>query len=241
MIPVLLKDVRGFFNSLTAYLVIGVFLSATGLLVWVFPETSVLEYGYADMTAFFTVSPFVFVFLIPAVTMRSFAEEKKSGTLDLLLSKPVKEWSLVMAKFFSSLLLLVVSLVPTTIYYFTIVSLGSPPGNLDTPGIIGSYLGLVLLGAAFCAIGVWSSSLTSNQIIAFVLAAFSCFVLYQGPDSVAVLLDSGFSLSLKQMGMLEHYDSMGRGMIDSRDVLYFLSVVTLFLLLTKTVISSRRW
>jgi ABC-2 type transport system permease protein len=242
MIQVFKKDFNGFLNSLIAYIVIGVFLTGMGLLMWVFPETSVLDYGFADMDTLFSLAPYVFIFLIPAITMRSFAEEKKSGTMELLLTHPLTDWDIVLGKFLACLLLVFFAILPTLIYYVSVYMLGSPSGNIDTAGVMGSYFGLVLLAGVFCAIGVLASSLTANQIIAFVIAAFLCFILFTGFDSLA-LLDpwSGNVLLIKQLGVLYHYESLSKGLIDSRDVIYFLSVSFVILLLTKTVISSRSW
>jgi len=242
MIRVFAKEFNGFLNSLIAYIVIGVFLTGIGMLMWVFPETSILDYGYADMDTLFSLGPYVFVFLIPAITMRSFAEEKKMGTMEFLLTKPLSEWGIIIGKFLACFALVAVAVMPTLIYYCSVYLLGEPVGNVDTPGVIGSYIGLLLLGGAFCSIGVFASSITPNQIVSFVVAAFLCLVFYSGFDSFSSLVAQGaWALQIKQFGILEHYGSMGRGLIDSRDVLYFLSITGLMLLLTKTILSSRQW
>ncbi len=242
MIQVIAKEFNAFLNSLIAYVVIGVFLSGMGLLMWVFPETSVLEYGYATMDTLFSLGPYVFIFLIPAITMRSFAEEKKSGTMELLLTKPLADWDIVLGKFFACFLLVLFALIPTIIYYFSISALGNPVGNMDTPGVVGSYIGLALLGALFCSIGIVSSSITSNQIIAFILAAFFCFIFFTGFESIATLnIWSANVLVIKQLGIVYHYEALSKGLIDSRDVIYFLSVTTMMLLISKTILSSRSW
>lgn len=239
MTHILIKELNSFLNSLIGYLVVVVFLTAMGLLMWVFPETSVLDYGYADMDTLFSMGPYVFIFLVPAITMRSLAEEKKLGTLELLMTKPLTESDIVLGKFFASLLLVVIALVPTVIYYFTIYQLGNPAGNLDTPGVIGSYIGMILLGGVFCSIGIFASSITPNQIVSFMVAAFLCFVFYMGFDSLAALFDQG--LLVKQLGILYHYESMSRGLIDSRDLIYFFSITGIMLLSAKIVLSSRSW
>jgi ABC-2 type transport system permease protein len=236
------KEFTGYLNSLIAYIVIGVFLTAMGLLVWVFPETSVMEYGYADLGTFFSLAPFVFIFLIPAITMRSFAEEKRAGTMELLLTRPLHDWDIILGKYLASFALVAFSILPTIIYYFSLWLLGDPAGNIDTSGVMGSYIGLLLLGSVFCAIGLLASSLTSNQIVAFILAAFLCFLVFSGFDSLASLnLWSAQVLLVKQLGILYHYESLGKGLIDSRDLVYFVSASGLFLVITKTVISSRTW
>ena len=235
------KEVNSFLNSLIAYLVIGVFLTSMGLLMWVFPDTNVLDYGYADMETIFRLGPYVFMFLIPAITMRLFAEEKKAGTLELLLTRPLSEVQLIGGKYMAGLFLVFFTLLPTILYYFSIAALGNPPGNIDTAGVLGSYVGLLLLGAAFTSVGVFCSALTENQIVAFILAVFFCFFLYTGLSSVAAINTWGrFSLWLDQLGMLYHYNALSKGLIDSRDVVYFISIILLFLLLTRLKINTRK-
>jgi ABC-2 type transport system permease protein len=242
MLHVLAKEFNSFLNSLIAYVVIGVFLTAIGLLMWVFPETAVLDYGYADLDTLFSLGPFVFIFLIPAITMRSFAEEKKAGTMELLQTKPLTDWDIILGKFFASFLLVLTALAPTVIYYFSVSALGNPPGNIDTPGVIGSYIGLALLGAVFSAIGILASSVTPNQIVSFISAAFLCFMIFSGFDSLATLdIWQGTGLTIKQMGLLYHYESLGKGLIDTRDVIYFVSVTGLMLLLTRIIVGARAW
>lgn len=242
MIRVLTKEFSSFLNSLIAYVVIGVFLTGIGLLMWVFPETSVLDYGYADMDTLFSLGPYVFIFLIPAITMRSFAEERKAGTMELLLTKPLTDWDIVLGKFLACFLLVLFALIPTLIYYFSIRALGSPAGNIDTPGVIGSYVGLALLAGVFCSVGMVASSITSNQIVAFILAAFLCFLVFSGFESVSTLdVWSNNTLFIKQLGILYHYEALSKGLIDSRDVIYFISIGGLMLLISKTILSSRSW
>ena len=242
MIQIFTKELNGFLNSLIGYTVVGFFLVAVGLLMWVFPETSVLDYGFAEMETLFSLGPFVFIFLVPAITMRSFAEERKMGTLEWLLTKPLKEGSLVLGKFFASWCLVCLSLLPTILYYVTLVQLGSPQGNIDTSGVIGSYLGLILLGAIFCCLGIFASTLVTNQIVSFILGAFLCYIFYSGFESASMLFQEGATvLFIKQVGMVYHYESLGRGLIDSRDVVYFLGLGGIFLLSAKTVLSSRSW
>ncbi|HEY0772330.1 MAG TPA: gliding motility-associated ABC transporter permease subunit GldF [Sphingobacteriaceae bacterium] len=242
MLQILAKEFSSFFTSLIAYIVMSVFLTAIGLLMWVFPETSVLDYGYADMFTLFSLGPYVFIFLIPAITMRSFAEEKKGGTLEILFTKPVSDWEIILGKYFACLLLVVLTLVPTLVYYFSISALGNPAGNIDTPGVIGSYIGLIFLAGAFSAIGVFASSITPNQIVAFILAAFLSYLLFAGFESLAMLnVWSSSALMIKQLGLMYHYDSLGKGLIDSRDLIYFVSVIALILLVTRINLGTRTW
>lgn len=242
MIQVLVKEFNSFLNSLIAYVVIGVFLTGIGLLMWVFPETSVLEYGYADMETLFTLGPYVFIFLIPAITMRSFAEEARGGTLELLLTKPLTDWDIILGKFFACFLLVVLVVVPTVIYYFSVYALGNPVGNVDTPGVMGSYVGLLMLGAVFCAIGILASALTTSQIVSFIMAAFFCFLLFAGLESLAnVNVWSEQTLFIRELGLLHHYDALSKGVIDSRNLIYFGSVIAFMLLLTRIVLGARSW
>lgn len=239
MIQVFAKEFNSFLNSLIAYMVIGVFLTGIGLLMWVFPDTSVLEYGFADMDTLFSMGPYVFIFLVPAITMKSFAEEKKLGTLELLLTKPLSDWDVVLGKFLAAFALVLLALVPTVIYYMSVYQLGNPVGNIDSAGVWGSYIGLALLAMIFCAIGLLASSLTTNQIVSFILAAFLCFLIYTGFDSLATFGNN--ALLIKQLGILYHYDSLSKGLIDSRDVVYFISITAFILVATRTVIGSRQW
>jgi ABC-2 type transport system permease protein len=242
MLHVLSKEFNGFLNSLIAYIVIGVFLTAIGLLTWVFPDTSVLDYGYADMDTLFLMGPYVFIFLVPAITMRTFAEEKKAGTIELLLTKPVSDWDIILGKFLANFLLVIFALAPTLLYYYTIYVLGNPRGNIDTAGVMGSYIGIAFLAAVFSAIGIFASSITRNQIVAFILAAFLCFLTFVGFESISGLaLWSDNALFIKQLGILYHYDTMRKGLLDTRDVVYFLSMVFLMLSLTKVILGSRQW
>jgi ABC-2 type transport system permease protein len=240
MIQIFSKEFNGFLHSLIAYLVIGVFLTGMGLLIWVFPETSVLDYGYADLDTLFSMAPYIFIFLIPAITMKSFAEEKKLGTLELLLTKPLTDWDIVLGKFLAAFALVLVALLPTLIYYFSVSRLGNPVGNIDTAAVIGSYIGLTLLAAVFCAIGIFTSTFSNNQIVSFILAAFFCFLLYTGFDSISSFAGSNVLL-IKQFGILYHYEALSKGLIDSRDVIYSLSLTGLLLLATKIVVGSRLW
>jgi ABC-2 type transport system permease protein len=242
MLHVLSKEFNSFLNSLIAYIVMGVFLASVGLLMWVFPETSVLEYGYADMSTLFSLGPYVFIFLVPAITMRSFAEEKKAGTLELLFTKPLSDWDIILGKYFACFLLILIALLPTVIFYFSLSSLGEPQGNIDTPGVIGSYIGLALLGGVFCAIGIFASSVTPNQIVAFIVAAFLCYLAFAGFESLALLnVWSAQALAIKQLGLLYHYDSLSKGLIDSRNLIYLLTVIALMLLFTRLNLGTRSW
>jgi len=233
MLAIFRKEVNQFFSSPIAYIIMGVFLTAVGLLLWVFPDTSLLENGYADMGTFFTLTPYVMLFLVPAVTMRSIADEVRTGTLEWLLTKPVSRWGVVVGKFGASWLLVVLMLLPTELYYVTLYRLGSPVGNIDSAGVFGSYTGLVLLAGVFVAIGVWASSLNDNQVVVFVLGVFFCFLFYVGLSVLAGLLaPGGVAYYLTYFALDEQYRALGRGLIDSRNIVYLSSLIFFFLHLT---------
>ena len=237
------KELRGFFSSITGYLIIGVFLVLTGLMLWVLKsDFNILDYGYAGLDGLFLIGPFLYLFLIPAITMRSLAEEKRSGTMEMLMTRPLGDWTIVWAKFLAAWTLVLISLLPTLVAYFSVYALGDPVGNIDTGGVVGSYIGLLLLGGAFVAIGLFCSSLSTNQIVSFVLAALLCAVSYLGFESLyrMSLFGSG-DLFVKSLGTAHHYESISRGVVDTRDVLYFASVMALFLMATRMVLQSRMW
>ncbi|MCK5701896.1 MAG: gliding motility-associated ABC transporter permease subunit GldF [Cyclobacteriaceae bacterium] len=242
MIQIFIKEIHVFLNSLIAYIIIAVFLTGIGLLMWVFPETSVLEYGFADMSSFFSMCPFIFMFLIPAITMRMFSEEKRGGTMEILLTRPIMDIDIILGKYLAGVFLVTFSILPTLLYYFTIWHLGNPVGNVDTAGVVGSYFGLFLLGAVFTSIGIFSSSFTENQVTAFVIAVFLCFFFYFGFSAISTVgLFSGNADLIEQIGILYHYNSMSKGLIDTRDLIYFLSVISAMLLLTNLILRSRKW
>jgi ABC-2 type transport system permease protein len=237
------KEINGFLNSLIGYIVILVFLLVIGLLLWVLPvEYNILDFGYASIDGLFVLAPFVFLFLIPAITMRSFADEKKSGTLELLMTQPLTDLQVILAKYFAGIVLVLFSLVPTLVYYITVFELGLPPGNIDSGGMWGSYIGLFFLGSAFVAIGIFASSVSDNQIVSFVIAVFLCAFSYMGFELLYTFILSGrIGLMVQAFGLTAHYSSMSRGVIDTRDVIYFISVTVLFVLFTKLSLESRKW
>ena len=230
MIALIKKEFNSFFATPIGYLVIGVFLVLNGLFLWVFSGNfNIFDNGFADLAPFFELAPWVFIFLIPAVTMRSFSEEKRMGTLELLLTKPLSLPQIILGKFFGSLLLLIIAIIPTVLYVFTISDLGNPPGNWDMGSTLGSYIGLLFLAIAYTAIGIFSSTLSENQIVAFIIAVLLCFLMYYGFDGVTSAVSA---IDISFLGMQAHFNSVARGVLDSRDVLYFLSVATLFLVFT---------
>ncbi|WP_075601658.1 gliding motility-associated ABC transporter permease subunit GldF [Saccharicrinis aurantiacus] len=237
------KEIISFFSSLTGYLVVGVFLMLSGLFLWVVPgELNILFSEYASLDSLFYLAPWLYLFLVPAVTMRLFADEKRIGTMELLFTRPLTEMQIVLAKYFAGLTLIIVSLLPTLIYYFSVYQLGSTVGNIDTGGTNGSYIGLLFLASIYVAIGVFSSSLTDNQVVAFVTSVILCFVFYFGFDALSDVVSNNQLRSIVlNWGIDSHYQSISRGVIDSRDIIYFLSVIGVFLFASKTVLLSRKW
>ena len=239
MYSIFKKEIVSYFSSLVAYVTIGIFLLVLGLFLWVFPDSSILDNGYAGLDSLFSVAPYLFMFLIPAITMRSLAGERKEGTFELLVTRPLTDVQIVLGKYLASVVLLLCALLPTLCYYYTVSILGMPQGNIDTGGVIGSYIGLFLLGCSFAAIGICASAITKNQIIAFVLAVFVCFFIFSGFDSLSSLL-SLQDLSVQYLGITEHYQSVSRGVLDTRDLAYFIILTTLFIALTLFVLNRQR-
>jgi ABC-2 type transport system permease protein len=232
MKSIVLREIKSFFGSPIGYLVIAIFLIINGLFLWVFEgDYNILNTGFADLTPFFTLAPWILIFLIPAVTMRSFSDEKKQGTLELLLTKPLSIWQIVNGKFLGALLLIVMAIIPTFIYVKVISSLGMPEGNIDMGSTIGSYFGLLFLIAGYSSIGIFTSTLSDNQIVAFIVAVFLCFFLYFGFEGLATVTPT-FSNFISALGMQDHYKSMSRGVIDTRDIIYFTSITIAFLSFT---------
>lgn len=237
------KEISNFLNSLIGIMVIVIFLLITGLYLWVFQsDFNIMTFGYANLDSLFILAPWVFLFLVPAVTMRSFAEEKRTGTIEMLFTKPLSDWQIVLGKYFAGVALVLLVLIPTLIYYFSVYRLSLPVGNVDSGGIWGSYIGLFFLSSAFVSIGLFSSSLTNNQILAFLLSVFLCGFIYIGFDMIySMALFGPVDLFIQQLGISSHYSSLSRGVIDTRDILYFVSLIVLFLSMTKLVLSSRKW
>jgi ABC-2 type transport system permease protein len=242
-----LKEIKSFLTSLVGYIAIGVFLTVTGLFLWVIPSESsggynILDNGFATLEPLFGIAPMVYLFLIPAITMRSFAEEKKTGTIELLFTRPLTELQIVWAKYLAGVTLVIISLLPTLFYYYSVYKLGYPVGNIDTGGTWGSYIGLLFLGAGFVSIGVFASSLTDNQVIAFILGMVLCFLAFSGFDYIG---QAGIAGKLEplvvSLGINDHYTSLSRGVVDTRDVLYFLSLIFFFVLLTRFMLEKRKW
>ena len=236
------KEISSYFSSLIGYIVAIVFLVFMGLLMWLFTDTSILESNYATIDQLFSIAPMIFIFLVPAVTMRSFADEFKDGTYELLAVYPIEEWKIVLAKFFANGTLIAIILLPTLIYVDSVYQLGSPKGNLDVGATVGSYLGLILLAFVFVAIGLFSSSITSNQIVGFALGAFFCFFFlwaFQFVSTLPIFYGKVDDL-IQRIGINYHYSSISRGVIDTRDIIYFISVIIFFLFLSMAILEKRK-
>jgi ABC-2 type transport system permease protein len=243
MLTLLKKEISSFLSSLIGYITVTVFLLVIGLFMWVLQtDANILDNGYANIDTLFFIAPWVFLFLIPAITMRSFADEKRSGTIELLLTRPITDLQIILAKYVAGFLLVLFSLLPTFIYYYSVHKLGNPVGNIDTGGMWGSYIGLLFLGAAFVAIGIFASAITENQVVSFILALFLCLFIYRGFDLISAFPVFGkIDNIVLALGIDEHYASMSRGVIDTRDLIYFISLITLFIFSTRTVLESRKW
>ncbi|MBS1585816.1 MAG: gliding motility-associated ABC transporter permease subunit GldF [Bacteroidetes bacterium] len=243
MRSIFIKEISSFFSSIVGYVAVLVFLVACGLFLWILPDTGILDYGYASLDRFFEIAPWLLMLLIPAITMRSFADEFRDGTIEWLSTKPLTDLDIIIGKYLATVALVVFALLPTLIYVYTVGNLSAIPHNLDTGAIIGSYIGLFFLAAGFTAVGVFCSSLTSNQVVGFLVALFACYLLYYGFEALGKLpaLSGGLDYYLGLIGISFHYNSISRGLVDSRDVLYFLSVIILFISLTRLSLNRRTW
>ncbi|MDR3286220.1 MAG: gliding motility-associated ABC transporter permease subunit GldF [Prevotellaceae bacterium] len=243
MFPILKKEIILFFSSLTGYISVVIFLFLTAWFMWIsHGELNVTDSGYANIDTLFIIAPWIFLFLVPATTMRSFAEEKKMGTIEILFTKPISELNLVMAKFLAAVVLVILSLLPCLLYFVTVYQLGNPVGNIDIGGTWGSFIGLFFLASCYAAIGVFASSLSDNQIFAFILSAVICFFMYIGIAELSGIKIFAFADSfLLSLSINEHYQSISRGVVDSRDIIYFVSIIAVFILLTRLKLQSRKW
>lgn len=242
MKAIYLKEINSFFGTFTGYIVVGVFLVFSGLVMWVLSSTSIFEYNYATMDSFFYLAPILFALLIPAITMRSFAEETQQKTMEILFTKPITDRDLILGKFFANLTLVIISLVPTAIYFFTIYILGAPKGNIDSGAVFGSYLGLIFLGSVYVSIGLFVSSLSSSQVVSFITTAVLIVVLQWGfwVISKLPLFWGVWDDFIQKFGIDYHYNAISKGLIDTRDLIYFLSLIIVFLLLTDYVIKIKK-
>lgn len=237
-----LKEVRSFLSSIIGYVFILIFLIASGLFHWVISgdvQTNLLEGQEADLIPFFNLSPIIFLILIPAITMRSIAEERRTGTIELLFTRPISDLKILLAKYFAGVTLLIIALIPTLIYYYTMYSVSLEPDKFDHGALFTSYLGLLFIGACFVAIGIFTSSLTSSQIVAFIMAMFLCWLLYDGFTLLGSYnLMGDFDSIVEYCGLSFHYDSIKRGVIDTKDIIYFITIIILFMFSALTVVKS---
>lgn len=226
------KELHTFFTSPIGYLVIGLFIIINGLFLFVFKtEFNILNAGFADLNSFFFLTPWVFIFLIPAITMRSFSDEIHTGTIEILKTKPISNWQITLGKYFGALILISIALIPTLIYVYSVYKLGNPIGNIDFASTIGSYIGLLFLASAFIAIGLFTSTLAKNQIVAFLTAVFISFLIYYGFEFIATTTSK--NIFIQKFGMYEHFQNISRGLIDTRDIIYFISITIFFLVVTR--------
>ena len=233
MIAILRKELNLFFASPIGYLVISVFLVTNGLFLWVFKgDFNILNAGFADLNSFFYITPWFFIFLIPAITMRSFSDEIRLGTIEILKTKPISGWQIIMGKYLGSFVLIILAIIPTLTYVYTVNRLGNPVGNLDFGSTLGSYFGLLFLAGTFTSIGLFASTLSNNQIVSFIIGAIFCFILFYGFDAMAELVSFN-NFQVETLGMNYHFRSLSRGVVDSSDIVYFISFSYLFLSLTK--------
>jgi ABC-2 type transport system permease protein len=243
MYSIFLKEIKGYFSSIVGYVVVIVLLLICGLFMWILPSTNLLDFGFLSMEKFFSFAPWVLLFLIPAITMRMFPDEMKSGTIEILLTKPVTEMQIILGKYFASFVLVLIALLPTLIYIIALRFLASPGHKMDSGGIIGSYIGLVFLSASFSAIGIFCSALTTNQIVGFLASFIGCLVFYFGFEAISKIPSFNGSVDyiLSAIGLASHYNNISRGVIDSRDIIYFIGVVLLFILGTQIILKKRNW
>ncbi|WP_396590078.1 gliding motility-associated ABC transporter permease subunit GldF [Allomuricauda sp. R78024] len=234
MFAIFKREVQSFFTSPIGYLIVGLFLLLNGLFLWVFKgDFNIFDYGFADLGNLFLLAPWIFIFLVPAITMKSFSEEHKVGTLELLLIKPISIWKLVLGKFWGAFLLCIIAVIPTIIYVFAISNLGITEGNFDLGVVLGSYFGLLFLIGAYTSIGLFSSTLSDNQIVSFIIGILMCFLLFNGFDAISSLFADGETQRLiQEIGAKSHFDSIAGGIVDTRDLLYFISLTLFFLYLT---------
>jgi ABC-2 type transport system permease protein len=243
MRAIFIKEIAAFFSSIAGYIAVLVFLIACGLFLWIIPDSSILDYGYASLDRFFELAPWFLLLLIPAVTMRSFADEFRTGTIEWLFTKPLRDIDIVLGKYLACLTLVIFALLPTLIYVVSVYALAAPKTVPDWGAITGSYIGLLFLAAAFTAIGVFASALTANQIVGFLVALFAGYLLYSGFAALSRIpaFAGGVDYYLGLVGLAYHYDSISRGVVDTRDVIYFISIIIIFLALTRLILARRTW
>ncbi|MCQ2332204.1 MAG: gliding motility-associated ABC transporter permease subunit GldF [Paludibacteraceae bacterium] len=239
MYSIYIKELKSFFGTATGYIVIAIFLIATGLMLWVFPgDYNIIDRGYADLEGLFALAPWLYMFLCPAVTMRMIAEERQNGTMELLVTRPLTGWDIALGKLLAGWTVVLIALLPTLVWFVSVNLLAEPQFNVDYAQFWGSWMGLLFLALVFVSVGIFSSSLSKNQIVVFILSALFCFTLYYGFELIGSLFSGNVAYTLRTVGIHEHYSSIARGVIDSRDIAYFLSVSALFAYFTKLRIKN---
>ena len=240
MFSLYLKELRSFLSSIIGYVFILIYLIASGLFHWILSyNTNLLEGAEADLIPFFNLSPVILLILIPAITMRSIAEERRTGTIELLFTKPISDLGIILAKYFAGVTLMIIAIIPTIVYFFSMYYMGKPIGIIDLGASLTSYLGLILLGSVFVSIGIFASSLTSSQIVSFILAMFLCWFIYDGLELLGSFSQVGNSDAIiRYFGISSHYNSIKKGLVDTSDIVYFISVIFLFLYASLTSVKS---
>jgi ABC-2 type transport system permease protein len=242
MKSILKKELNSFFSSPIGYLVITVYLLINGLFLWIFEgDFNILHAGFSDLNSYFFLAPWIFLFLIPAITMRSFSDEFNTGTIEILKTKPITDWQIILGKYFGALILVVLAIIPTLIYIYSIYQLGNPVGNINFGTTFGSFLGLLFLVSAYAAIGIFCSTISKNQIVSFIISVCILFFLFYGFEALATFNILGnLDYFIQKLGMNEHYTSISKGVIDTRDLIYFISITFFFLFITKTRIQNEK-
>ena len=240
MFSLYLKELRSFLSSIIGYVFILIYLIASGLFHWILSyNTNLLEGAEADLIPFFNLSPVILLILIPAITMRSIAEERRTGTIELLFTKPISDLGIILAKYFAGVTLMIIAIIPTIVYFFSMYYMGKPIGIIDLGASLTSYLGLILLGSVFVSIGIFASSLTSSQIVSFILARFLCWFIYDGLELLGSFSQVGDSDAIiRYFGISSHYNSIKKGLVDTSDIVYFISVIFLFLYASLSSVKS---
>ena len=241
MKAILKKELSSFFNSPVGYLIVIIFLVLNGLFLWVFRQGfNIFDYGFADLGNFFLLMPWVFLFLVPAITMRSLSEERKLGTLELLVIKPISTTNITLGKFLGALFVGIIALLPTLLYVLAIDNLGMAKGNFDFGLVIGSYIGTFFLLALYCSLGILASALSDNQIFAFIIGATSCFLFFYGPEAIATLFTDGRTQQfIASLGAKAHFENISKGILDTKNIIYFMSITAFALFLTTTQLSTK--
>lgn len=243
MLAIYKKELNDFFSSLIGYVAIIFYLVITGFFVWIYPGDNILQNGHADLNKLFELGPLVLLFLVPAITMKSFAEEFNLGTIEFLLTKPISDLQIILGKFFACFTIVIIAVLPTLVYVYSIWELGMPKGNIDLGAIITSFIGLILLGGVFISIGLFSSLMTKNTILAFIIGLFICYFFFRGFSDLSNLpfIYGKYDHFVESLGIHSHFIAIQKGVIESRDLIYFISLSITFLAISKLFMNKRHW